>query len=225
MRLVDEIAEKLYADSSNIRRASDYLRTRGIYQERMSFPCVATTNRVIPLQTQGLNPYALTDALIMPIVSVENRNVLAGFSVRHIGKSATRLRYITVKADPKEILCYYTRPFEEIRGQTLFVTESVIDAESITQSSGHPAVSFLSALFQPQILYWLSAVTDRIVFALDNDTAGNRCFSKYREVAGQLMEYNPSLNIRRMSFPCKDINECLTKFGAEFLKSQVNLFV
>ena len=224
MRLVDEIAEKLYSDSSNIQRASEYLRGRGIFQERMLFPCVATTGRMITLETQGFNPYAITDALLMPIPSVEDRNILAGFSVRHIGKSSTRIRYITIKADPKEILCYYTRPLDEIRGQTVFVTESVIDAESITQSSGYPAVSFLSALFQPQLLYWLSAITDNIVFALDNDTAGNRCFTKYREVWTQYQEYMPSFNIRRMSFPCKDINECMQKFGAEFLASQVGMF-
>ena len=224
MRIIDEISSKIYTSENGIR-AAQYLTTRGLDYARTSFPFVATNDSRISLSQNCVNPYSLTEALIMPLASIMNPRVLSGFSVRHIGTSTTRLRYMTIKDDPKQVLCYYTRPPFSIRNQPLFITESVIDAESITQTSGFASISFLSALFQPQILWWLSAITDNLVFALDNDTAGNRCFTKYREYSKKVLEYIPTLKIKRMSFPCKDINECLLKFGSDFLAQQAKLFV
>ena len=146
----------------------------------------------------------------------------------------------------------------------IFITEAILDAESLTQATGYLAISFLSALFQPQLLYWLFSIGTDFIFAMDNDVAGDRCFSKYRELFTQFttslrqsLDYlintvpsvqpitagvNPlstitgtealalkshldSIHFSRMSFPCKDINECLKNFGPEFLKSQCDLYI
>lgn len=246
MRYIDIVANGIYSTPSGTEGAREYLRSRGIIKET-AFPFIRTSadsNLYKAMMEQcgeypqngKLNATSFSDVLAMPVASIRNPRWLAGFSLRYLGDNKTnRLRYITIKEDPSEVFVYYTNVASLCINQPVFITESIIDAESITQATGFMAVSFLSAYYSMQTAVWLTALSSHLVFAYDNDNAGNAAFNKYEKFYNQIRygdsggRYNILSNLRlhRLSFPCKDINEFLCNYGNDYagnyIKTQLNI--
>jgi DNA primase len=101
----------------------------------------------------------------------------------------------------------------------LIITESIIDAASLLQIEAiAKEYSLLSAYGTNRLNDEMkSAITElkqlnEIVFAFDNDEAGNKAAAKYKE---ELQALLPGITISKIVLPCKDVNETLTAHNEE----------
>jgi DNA primase len=96
----------------------------------------------------------------------------------------------------------------------LILTESIIDAASLLQI---PSITYQYSIIAA---YGTNGLTTEhltaikslpqlteIIFAFDNDEAGNKAVKKYAE---ELKMMNEQLKITKIELPCKDVNETLT---------------
>jgi len=97
--------------------------------------------------------------------------------------------------------------------EKLIIAESIIDTASLLQIKAiTDEYSLLSAYGTNRLNDEMkSAITElkqlkEIIFAFDNDEAGNKAAAKYKE---ELQALLPSITISKMVLPCKDVNETL----------------
>jgi len=103
--------------------------------------------------------------------------------------------------------------------EKIIIAESIIDAASLQQIKAiTDDYSLLSAYGTNRLNDEMKAAITQlqqlkeIVFAFDNDEAGNKAAEKYAEELKQLL---PNIAITKMVLPCKDVNETLTAHNEE----------
>ncbi len=117
--------------------------------------------------------------------------------------------------------------------KTLIITESIIDAASLLQLDFiYPKYGILAAFGSNRLnLEMQEALSnlvhlEEIIFAFDNDDAGNKAVEKY---AQELHEKLPKVSISRLELPNKDINDTLQAHDAEvfihLLENRKSLFL
>ncbi len=98
--------------------------------------------------------------------------------------------------------------------QKLIIAESIIDTASLVQ------IKALTDDYSLLAAYGTNRLTDEmkaaitglkqlteIIFAFDNDEAGNKAAAKYKE---ELQALLPQVSFTKINLPCKDVNETLT---------------
>jgi len=117
--------------------------------------------------------------------------------------------------------------------QTLILTESIIDAVSlsysVTQLFGYSILACYGTNgFTPEHEEAIKSLPNlqEIVFAFDNDEAGKSAVQKY---AGMFTSEYPDLKLTTLDLPCKDVNETLQghdeSIFAELLKMRNVIFL
>lgn len=103
--------------------------------------------------------------------------------------------------------------------EKLIITEAVIDAASLLQIKAiTEEYSLLSAYGTNRLNEEMKAAISElkqlreIIFAFDNDEAGNKAALKYAEELKALL---PAVTINKIELPCKDVNETLTAHNEE----------
>jgi len=103
--------------------------------------------------------------------------------------------------------------------ERLIITEAVIDAASLLQIKAiTDEYSLLSAYGTNRLNEEMKAAISElkhlkeIIFAFDNDEAGNTAVKKYAEELKALL---PAVTINKIELPCKDVNETLTAHNEE----------
>lgn len=209
-----------------IAQAQAYLEQRGIPRDKTSgIQCAISSP--FPGQYENLRdiapPVTFTDCLFIPIADVEDPKVLAGFDIRHIGVDKSRVRFVKYKRSPQHPLLYTTKPFELIDpSEPLFVTEAVIDAESLMYIRGPntAVVSSLTAQHGAKFIQFLLTLSDNIWFAYDYDNDGRNAIKRIMDY----LEPHPDLikKIHILYFQGKDVNQSLQDFGVESLRKTIS---
>lgn len=117
--------------------------------------------------------------------------------------------------------------------QKLIITESIIDAASLLQiESITKEFTILAAYGTNRLNEEIQTAIkelenlQEIIFAFDNDEAGNTATAKY---AAQLITHNSSLIITTLTLPNKDVNETLQTHNEEIflhlLEQRTNIFL
>ena len=124
--------------------------------------------------------------------------------------------------------------------QKLIITESIIDAASLLQIEAITKQFTILAAYgtnrlneehKQAIIEWSKVPPSKegfreVVFAFDNDEAGNTASAKY---AAQLITHNSSLIITTLTLPNKDVNETLQTHNQEIflhlLEQRTNVFL
>ena len=116
--------------------------------------------------------------------------------------------------------------YPDANTERLIICESVIDAASLLQIKAiTDAYSLLSAYgtnrLNPEMKAAIAELKQlkEIIFAFDNDEAGNKAAVKYAEELKQLL---PNITIAKMILPCKDVNETLTAHNEEVFTMLLN---
>ena len=117
--------------------------------------------------------------------------------------------------------------------EKLIIAESVIDTASLLQIEAITKhYSLLSAYGTNRLNDEMkTAISDlkqlkEIIFAFDNDEAGNKAVEKYSQELKAIM---PGINFSKLELPCKDVNETLVAHQPEILlhllENRTNLFL
>jgi DNA primase/predicted transcriptional regulator len=117
--------------------------------------------------------------------------------------------------------------------EKLIIAESVIDTASLLQVEAITKhYSLLSAYGTNRLNDEMkTAISDlkqlkEIIFAFDNDEAGNKAVEKY---SNELKAMMPGINFSKLELPCKDVNETLIAHQPEIflhlLENRANLFL
>lgn len=117
--------------------------------------------------------------------------------------------------------------------EKLIIAESVIDTASLLQIEAITKhYSLLSAYGTNRLNDEMkTAISDlkqlkEIIFAFDNDEAGNKAVEKYSQELKAMM---PGINFSKLELPCKDVNETLIAHQPEIflhlLENRTNLFL
>ena len=113
---------------------------------------------------------------------------------------------------------------EALDADTIVITESVIDSESINQLNidGVASISFLKSSFSlAQFHYSMFLFGEKnILTAFDNDESGNRSHDRFEYMANR--DYG--VTIGKLKYPYKDINEyrCKSNRFAVSIKTSLN---
>jgi len=108
----------------------------------------------------------------------------------------------------------------------LIITESIIDAASLLQIKAITGNYSILAVYGTNRLNdeMKAAISElkqltEIIFAFDNDEAGNKAALKYKEELKQLL---PGITISKIILPCKDVNETLQVHNEEIFIHLLN---
>lgn len=181
---------------------------------------------------------AIASRVGTPTYSVFGKNSLV-FALKNASFQITGLyfRSIENKEDAKHFYLknstgiYPHYPHPAIK--TLIITESIIDAASLLQLDFiYPKYGILAAFGSNRLnLEMQEALSnlihlEEIIFAFDNDDAGNKAVEKY---AQELHEKLPQIGISSLELPNKDVNEVLQAHEAEvfihLLENRKSLFL
>jgi DNA primase len=117
--------------------------------------------------------------------------------------------------------------------QKLIITESIIDAASLLQIESITKQYSLLAAYGTNRLNeeMQTAIKElpqlkEIIFAFDNDEAGNKAVEKYSK---ELQQFLPRILFTKIELPCKDVNETLQAHNEDIflhlLEQRINIFL
>lgn len=207
----------------NINRANEYLLSRGLNPSLLKYSCVATGEDVEPFRIfSNLYPVNIfPNSLYIPIVDVENPQILVGYDVKYLGSDTFRTRFHKFKIQPDTFLLYYSKKIEEIGDdEPIVVTESFIDAVTLEQL-GYTVLSPLTALNHLKFCLFLYSVSNRVYIMYDNDTPGRKAIQKIMQSVSIDPDIQKSFN--PVIYSGKDPNEVLQTQGSDYLKSMLSL--
>jgi DNA primase len=153
-----------------------------------------------------------------------NKNEIVSFyfrSSQNVISSAVEMRHFYLKDRQGLYPCYPSRGTKK-----LILTESIIDAATLLQIPEITSEYSILACYGTNglteehinVIKLLSNLSE-IVFAFDNDDAGNKATTKYTK---QLNTSHPNISISKLSLPCKDINETLIAHAPEVFTQLLN---
>jgi hypothetical protein len=199
--------EKLVSQSQkHLDKAEAYLKTRKLNL----FKGVG----YVDLFVDG--DFIVSDSLI--IASTTPKGVLTLVEAR---KLSTGVYSKFTRDDLEHIPAHNLHSIQDTR----IITEAVLDAESIEQHTGYETSSTLRASQGARNFHLIAACTRKhVVYALDNDGAGQQTT---RSASMFFAENYPELTFDVLDYPTNDINNFLTKKGANVfrrrIKSQLDL--
>lgn len=175
----------------------------------------------IPYLTQDISKFVelnngilkkdwLSHSLFFPIRSLKEDKII-GFDVRYIGESKDRTRYYKIKLENSSLFNYGVKDYLKLNSSVI-ITEGVFDLETLRHVFKESSFSFLSPLtctYSPSYLEFLLCSFDNLIFAYDNDSAGEIARFKIKKFASE----NQISNIHFLSFLGKDINDSFVNLG------------
>lgn len=188
----------------NAALATDYLRRRGL----RPFSGVGYL-KVFPVSADRV----ITDSLVLWNVDV------------HGGLNSVDVRWEKDKVYRNIWKASGSIPifnlFNVIRepGGPVVITESVLDAASLIQSTGfNSVVATRGRCSVRHMLFLLPVLHQReVILAFDNDKAGSDMTDKFAKFARDKFERS----VRVLNFPSKDLNKCLLDYGEGFMKESI----
>ena len=224
MNFIHELSQIL-CTPENMARAQEYIKSRGINLDKIKYPC-ALTDGDESLYRRFANQYPTNifiNSLYIPILDIENPNMLAGFDVRYIGTETFRTRFHKFKINQDTMMMYFSKKISDIGDrEPIIVTEGVIDAWSIEQL-GYTVISPLTALNTLKFGLFLHAISERVYLMYDTDSTGRRALSKFMKNTSMDMDLRESF--KPIIYSGKDPNVCLMNMGESYLKDVLRMQV
>lgn len=167
-----------------MQAAAAYLASRGVDASRLLFPYALTSPEVNRALAPYIKPERLANALLVPIVSIRDPRTLIAFDIRHMGNDPSVPRWSKIKGHPPEPIIYNIhKAIRAPKGTPIILTEAAIDAEAAEQMSGYPAIAYLTTRDVPSVVATLSALTDTVLLAFDNDAEGISAMNSLFDIA------------------------------------------
>jgi DNA primase len=195
-KTMEEIFIELQAQLQKNPEALSYLQSRNLTHEKIEIGYNPITKPIIK---------DLKNCIVFPLRDKENK--IVSFYGRSISNN-TDQRHFYLK-DRNGIYPSYPKASTEI----LIIAEAIIDAATLLQiQSITEKYSIISAFgtngLNEEILNAIQELPNlnEIIFAFDNDEAGNKAVEKYSE---ELKDQLPTVKFSKLNLPCKDVNETL----------------
>lgn len=214
---------KVICTQENVNRANEYLLNRGLNPTLLKYSCVATGEDVESFRRfSNLYPVNIfPNSLYIPIVDIENPEILVGYDVKYLGSDSFRTRFHKFKIQPDTFLLYYSKKLEDIGDEEpVLVVESFIDAVTLEQL-GYTVLSPLTALNHLKFCLFLYSVSNCNYIMYDNDTPGRKAIQKIMQSVSIDPDIQKSFN--PVIYSGKDPNEVLQTQGPEYLKEMLKI--
>lgn len=203
---LNELMKLLQQNTKKSQEAKDYIQSRALELKKLHIGYNATTIShlkhcvIFGLKDKDNN-----------IVSLYGRSIHNNTDQKHF--------YL---ANRKGIYPSYPDP----KTENLILTESIIDAASLLQMPEIKGNYTIIACYGTNGLNEeiKSSITglkhlQEIIFAFDNDEAGNTAIAKYTE---ELKQVFPTITYSKLNLLCKDLNETLQTYGDDIFNHQLN---
>lgn len=208
---LNELFKQLQNNISKSPQAKEYLQNRNLDNEKLEIGYTSTS-----LNT-GSNG-GLKHCIVFALRAINN--TITSLYGRSIYNNTDQKHFY--QANRKGIYPGYP----QANTTKLILTESIIDAGSLLQISTLTSQYSILACFgtnglNEEIKTALTTLNNlqEIVFAFDNDDAGNTAVTKYAE---ELKETLPNTTLSQLTLPCKDVNETLQAHNEEIFIHLIN---
>lgn len=190
---LNEVFKKLQNNISKSLEAKEYLQSRSLDSSKLE------------IGYNSNNYKDLKHCIVFPLKNINNE--IVSFYGRSIYNNTEAKHFY--QSNRKGIYPGYPKE----NTTKIILTESVIDAASLLQiKSINEEYSIISAFgtngLNEEIKLAITTLNnlEEIIFAFDNDDAGNTAVTKY---ADELRANSTQLIISKIELPCKDVNETL----------------
>ena len=193
LKKMEEIFIALQEQFKQNPEALNYLQSRNINHEKIAVGYNPITKPIIK---------DLKNCIVFPLRDKENK--IVSFYGRSISNNSDQ-RHFYLK-DRSGIYPNYPKAETE----KLIITEAIIDAATLIMNGVKPSIiaCFGTNGLNEEIRNAIQELPNlnEIIFAFDNDEAGNKAVEKYSE---ELKDQLPMVKFSKLDLPCKDVNETL----------------